>query len=83
MGTDIDTDRSKRSDNVELYPSLLLNQYYLPMNAEMTYEGNQQVFIGLSKDQRQRKSTPIRGENEKFKINIDGVDFFLITGIDG
>lgn len=34
--------------------------------------------MGLSKEQRQRKSTPIRGENEKFKINIDKVIFSLL-----
>lgn len=38
----------------------------------MTYEVDKD-FMGLSKEQRQRKSTPIRGENEKFKINIDKV----------
>lgn len=38
----------------------------------MTYEVDKD-FMGLSKEQRQRKSTPIRGENEKFKISIDKV----------
>lgn len=44
---------------------------------EMMYEGdNKEFFMGLSKEQRQRKSTPIRGENEKFKINIDKVTYY-------
>lgn len=32
MGTDVGTERSRQSDLVEVYPSLLSNQYYLPMN---------------------------------------------------
>lgn len=49
MGTDVGTERSKHSDLLEMYPSLLENQYYVAMNAEMTYEGDKDFFMGLSK----------------------------------
>lgn len=49
MGTDVGTERSKHSDFMDMYPSLLENQYYVPMNAEMTYENDKDFFMGLSK----------------------------------
>lgn len=63
MGTDVGTERSKHSDLIEWYPSLLHNQYYLPVNLEIPYQSEQDILISESKDQRHRKSTPIRGEN--------------------
>jgi hypothetical protein len=40
MGTDVGTERSKHSDVLDWYPSLLPNQYHLPIKAEKTYEGD-------------------------------------------
>ena len=49
MGTDVGTERSKQSDLVDMYPSLLENQYYATMNANIMYEGDNDFFGGLSK----------------------------------
>lgn len=81
MGTDVETERSKQSDFVEVYPSLLPNQYYLPMTMDMNCGIDGGLFMGLSKEQRQRKSTPIRGENEEFRIKIDRVVFSINKGV--
>ncbi len=82
MGTDIDTDRSKREGITQQYSSLVTNKVQLLVGSQVNYEPylmdyfqqhSHCTFPAMSKENPHRKSTPIRGQNEGFRIIIDNV----------